>query len=229
VLLGGWGALAYGLVAAVILLGSHDIDQRDVILEASGLIWLWVILGGWVIKRYHAAMAAWLQRIRLPWGLRFVLLCTLMAMLEEAVTTGMSNLAVHFGGASPAGMITASTNYFQVIAYHSVVVFIPMYVVWALLLWRWRFTPIEVMLLYGLTGTLAETLTFGAQNLGAVGMWTFVYGLMVFLPACTVPLDRRARPVRWWHWPLAVALPFFGGVLFVPLVLLWRGVAGLAR
>ena len=117
------------------------------ILEASGLILLWVIFGGWMVKRWHRPAAAWLMRLRLPWGLRFVLLCTLMAMLEEAVTTGMSNLAVHFGGASPAGMITASTNYFAVIAYHSVIVFIPMYVVWALLLWRWRFTPVEVMLL----------------------------------------------------------------------------------
>jgi hypothetical protein len=38
-------------------------------------------------------------------------------------------------------------------------------------------------------------------------MWTFVYGLMVFLPAYTIPAERGARPARWWHFPLAVVLP----------------------
>jgi hypothetical protein len=28
------------------------------------------------------------------------------------------------------------------------------------------------------------------------GFWVFVYGLIVYLPACTVPVDRGAKPVR---------------------------------
>ena len=42
------------------------------------------------------------------------------------------------------------------------------------------------------------------------GFWVFVYGLMVYLPACTVPRDRAALPVRRWHYLLAVSLPFLG-------------------
>ncbi len=42
------------------------------------------------------------------------------------------------------------------------------------------------------------------------GFWVFVYGLMVYLPVCTVPQDRLGRPLRWWHYPLAVFLPFLG-------------------
>jgi hypothetical protein len=79
VLLAGWGLLSYILVAGVVLFGSSNLDQRAVILEAGGLILLWVVLGGWLAWRGHAPAAAWLKRLRLPWGLRFVLLWRGMA------------------------------------------------------------------------------------------------------------------------------------------------------
>jgi hypothetical protein len=37
---------------------------------------------------------------------------------------------------------------------------------------------------------------------------------MTYLPACTVPQDRGARPTRWWHWFMAVFLPL---VFIIPL------------
>ena len=110
--------------------------------------------------------------------------------------------------------ITASANYFDVVLYHSVVVFVPMFIGWAVMLWRWRFSPFAVFVLFGLTGLLAETITFGPQNLGNFAFWIFVYGLMAWLPAYCVPADRPARPPRWWTYPLAVVIPF----LFLPLM-----------
>lgn len=89
-----------------------------------------------------------------------------------------------------------------------------MFLCWAWLLSRYDFRPAEVLLLFGLNGTLAETITFGPQNLIQVGMWVWVYGLMVYLPACTVPEDRGGGPARWWHWLLAVFLPL---VFIIPL------------
>ena len=59
-----------------------------------------------------------------------------------------------------------------------------------------------------------------------IGMWTFIYGLMVYLPACTVPSDRKARPARWWTWPLAVVVGLFAGVPFVPVVFVIRWLIG---
>jgi hypothetical protein len=47
-------------------------------------------------------------------------------------------------------------------------------------------------------------------------MWVFVYGLMIYLPACSRPADRGARPPHWWHYPLAVILPLLFMVLLVP-------------
>src|SRR5262249_48111561 len=106
------------------------------------------------------------------------------------------------------------TNYFDVIALHSVVVFVPMFVGWAMMLWRYDFSPFGVFLLFGLTGTLAEMSFGGAQQALQFAMWIFVYGLMVYLPSYCVPRERNARPLRWWHYPLAVIVPF----LFLPIV-----------
>ena len=99
-----------------------------------------------------------------------------------------------------------------------------MFVAWAWMLSRWRFLPLEVLLLFGITGSLAEASINPTSLIG--GFWVFVYGLMVYLPACTVPEERPAVRPRWWHYPLAVVLPFPFVILAVPIVLLrgWLGI-----
>ena len=47
--------------------------------------------------------------------------CILLAMLEEVVTTSMTNCAPLFGVKIGEAYITASSNYFDVILRHSVV------------------------------------------------------------------------------------------------------------
>jgi hypothetical protein len=126
----------------------------------------------------------------------------------------MTNLGPHLGDATDAARITASKNYLVVVLRHSVIVFVPMFLCLGWLHSRYDFRPAEVLLLFGLTGTLAETITFGPKHLAELGMWVFVYGLMVSLPACTVPVDRGSRPARWWHAVLALFLPL---VFIVPL------------
>jgi hypothetical protein len=100
--------------------------------------------------------------------------------------------------------------------------FIPWYICWAWLLNRYDFKPLEVMLLFGLTGLVAESTYDGVVNLGdlaGVGMWVFVYGLMVYLPALTVPEDRQAEPVNWYHLPVAIFLPLMFVIPFTFWVL----------
>jgi hypothetical protein len=93
------------------------------------------------------------------------------------------------------------------------VVFIPMFICWAILL-RWiDYSPLEVMFLFGLTGTMAEMSFGGLQAIAQVGMWMFVYGWMVFLPAYCLPGRAKTHRPKWWQYPLAVVLPF----AFVPL------------
>ena len=178
-----------------------------------GLISLWIFLGGTLIYRFRAPIRVAVMSIRLDWRLKFVLFATVLVLIEEAITTTMTNLAPLFGVKLGEAYITASTNYLDVIAFHSVVVIAPMFVGWAVLLWRYDFSPFAVFLLFGLTGTLAE-MSFGPQHALEFGLWIFVYGLMVYLPAYCVPTDRNVRAPRWWHYPLAVLVPF----LFIPLV-----------
>lgn len=205
-----WMVVVTGLVT-VATFGNPV--ARAIMGMAWGLMLLWLGVCGLAMRRWRRQLCAWMQRIPLPWGARFVALCTLLALVEEAITTGMTNTAPLYGLRLGQAYITASANYFDVVLYHSVVVFVPMFMGWAFMLRRWRFPPFAVFLCFGLTGTLAETLSFGLQNLGNAGFWILVYGLMVWLPACAVNENADARRPAWWHYPLAVFLPF----LFVPL------------
>jgi hypothetical protein len=210
------GVLSTTAVAVFILSEDPEPDHRAIIKMGVALILIWCVLGGSVMYLLRDRFVAWATRIPLGWRTRFVLLCIAFAMLEEAVTTGLTNLSPLFGGVTNAARITASKNYLEVVLKHSVIAFVPMFVCWAWLLSRYDFHPAEVVLLFGLNGTLAETITFGPQNLLQVGMWSYVYGLMAYLPACSVSGDRGARPVRWWSWLLAVFLPL---VFIIPLVI----------
>jgi hypothetical protein len=204
-LLANWLVISTAVVA---VFTWSDRVARAVIGMGIGLIVLWVFAGGALMIALRDPLRRLVRRIRLPWQVTFVLFATLLAMLEEAITTGMTNLAPLFGVHPGQAYITASANYFDVILRHSVVVFVPMFVAWAIMLRWWNFSPFRVFLFFGLTGLLAEAGTFGAQNLTQFALWIFVYGLMVYLPAYSIPVERGARPARWWHAVPAMLLPF---------------------
>jgi len=210
IFLAAWMLTVSGLVLALVW---HNPIKRAVVGMAWGLILLWVGGCGLAMLCWGNALSAAVRRLPLPWSLKFVLGCTALACIEEAITTLMTNCAPLFGAQVGQAYITASASYFDVILYHSVVVFVPMFVGWALLLRWWRFSPFAVFLLFGTTGLLAETLSFGPQNLGNFAMWIFVYGLMVWLPAHWVPEDRPARKPPRWAYLLAVIFP----MLMIPL------------
>jgi hypothetical protein len=223
ILIASWGVLSTSAITIFILTNEMNPDNRAIIKMGVGLILIWCVLGGLVMYRFRDSFVAWATRIPLGWRTRFVLLCIIFAMLEETVTTSLTNMAPLLGGVTDAARITASKNYFEVVFLNSVIAFVPLFLCWGWLLSRYDFRPAEVLLLFGLNGTLAETISFGPQNLIQVGMWVWVYGLMAYLPACTVPENRETRTARWWHWLLAVFLPI---VFIVPLVLwlVWRAV-----
>jgi hypothetical protein len=209
-------ALALWLLAStglVTVLTWHNRRIRATVAMGWGLILLWIFLGGTLMRRFREPIRGVVSNLRLDWRLKFILFATVLALAEEAVTTTMTNLAPLFGIRPGEAYITASANYLDVVAFHSVVVFLPMFVAWALMLWRYDFSPFAVFVLFGLTGTLAE-MSFGFQHVLEFGLWIFVYGLMVYLPAYCVPAERQARKPRWWHYPLAIVAPF----LFIPLV-----------
>ena len=193
-----------------VLLWQHPI-QRATIFMAWGLILLWVVFGGNLMYKHRDSVKQFVQKIPLKWQVKFVLFATFLILIEEAITTIMTNLAPVFGAPLGSAYITASANYLDVIFFHSVIVIAPMFVAWAVILHYYKFSPFAVFLLFGITGTIAEGMFSGSW--GSFGMWIFVYGLMIYLPAYCVPEERNAKTPSWWLYPLTIIFPFF----FIPL------------
>ena len=193
ILLAIWLGISTTIVL-IIALTTMGPNSRAVIMMGAGLILLWVALGGSLMFIFRNRIRQTVLGLPGDWRIKFVLFATLLALLEEAVTVSMTNLAPVFGVPVGAAYITASANYLDVVTLHSVVVFIPMFIGWAFILSRWDFSPAVVFLLFGLTGTLAEVSFGGMQQFAQIAMWTFVYGLMVFLPAYCIPAERGAQP-----------------------------------
>lgn len=216
--------LVFLISAFITVVTWHQPHRRAVIGMAWGLILFWIVACGFVMWWWKELWCQLAAKAPLPWPANFVIGCILLAMLEEAVTTSMTNCAPLFGVKPGEAYITASSNYFDVILRHSVVVFVPMFIGWAVLLKYWRFSPFEVFLLWGITGTFLEFAYSGYQGVPNFPFWILVYGPMVWLPAHFPASTRAAKPPKWWCYPVAVILP----PLFLPLDLvlapwLWLG------
>lgn len=214
-LLGLWLTLSTALVLA--FTWSNRIAHA-VVGMGAGLIVLWVFLCGSLMYIFREPVKSIVLSIPMNWQIKFVLFSTLLAMLEEAITTAMTNLAPAFGVKVGEAYITASASYLDVVLHHSVIVFIPWFVAWAWILKRYSFSPFWVFVLTGLNGLLAETLTFGLQHLSEFGLWIFVYGLMTYLPAYTVPNERNAIQPKFWHGFLAFIMPFLFSIPWAILI-----------
>jgi hypothetical protein len=204
--IGAWLVFSTAFIAAVALLGAPP-NTRAVMLMGSGLVLAWVVAGGLLQRLLRDPVRAFLQGVRIDPRIKFIAFATGLALAEEAVTTTLTNLAPLFGVPFGSAYITASGNYFDVVCLHSVVVFVPMFIGWSLLLQRYDFSPNAVFLLFGLTGLSAEMSFSGIQALPEFGLWIFVYGLMVYLPAQAFPAGRGARKPPWWVYPAAVFIP----------------------
>jgi hypothetical protein len=176
---------------------------RAVLGMGWGLIVPWIFVGGGLMYHWRDAARVWVLRVPLDWRLKFVLFATALALVEEAITTTMTNLAPLFGVKVGEAYITASANYLDVVGLHSVIVFVPLFVGWAALVWRYGFDPFEVFLLFGITGTIAE-MSFGPQHALEFGMWIFVYGLMgTFRRIACRTTEKPALPsgsITLWPW-----------------------------
>ena len=217
--------LLFLLTGFITVVTWHQPHKRAVIGMGWGLIFFWIIGCGLAMWRWGFLVNRAVARAPGAWPIKFVVGCILLAMLEEVVTTSMTNCAPLFGVKIGEAYITASTNYFDVILRHSVVVFVPMFIGWAVLLKFWRFSPFEVFLLWGITGTMLEFAYSGYQGIPNFPFWILVYGLMVWLPAHWPNESRPAKIPKWWCYPVAVLVP----PLFLPLDLVlapWLWLAG---
>jgi hypothetical protein len=175
--------------------------EGAIMLMAAALALIWNIIGGAIMFLGRKPVRELISKSRLSRATTFVLFATLLALLEEGVTTTLTNLAPVLGSAQ--AFITASRNYFEVVVWHSVIVIAHMFMVWSWLLAKIRFSPGSVFLLFGVNGVLAELLIGGPAILMAP-FWIFVYGLMIFLPVYSFSTDVANPAPRWYHYPVAI-------------------------
>ncbi|HWR26766.1 MAG TPA: hypothetical protein VN316_02705 [candidate division Zixibacteria bacterium] len=197
------------LISTTLLTISAWNDPRSKAITGMiwGLILLWIFFAGGFMFIFRDRIKHIVSPIQVEWKTKFILMCTILALIEEAITTTMTNLAPFFGVNMGEAYITASANYLDVVTFHSVVVFVPMFISWAWLLNRYDFRPFSVFLLFGITGTIAETISFGIMALFMFWQWIFVYGLMVYIPAYCIPENRVVVPARFWHYIGAIFFP----------------------
>lgn len=222
--IGIYSILVISLISFLVLNSDSPPPEKAVIKMALGLILIWIIIGGSLMVKFRDPIKTFVQNIPLPWQLKFFIFCIVLALLEEVVTVSMTNLAPVFGAEVGQAYITASSNYLHTVLFHSVIVFIPMFLVWTILLHFYDFHPVHVFLLFGLTGSIAEMSINPTNILG--GFWFFVYGLIIYLPVYSLPENRSARQPKWWTYLLAVAAPLISPILLLPIApllsYLWR-------
>jgi hypothetical protein len=196
--------------------------ENRIVGAMAGMLWglclIWIGVCGLLSIFGRDAVRRIIDRIPLPPSLTFFVFVTLLALIEEAVATLMTNCAPLLGVRVGEVYITASADYFDVVVFHSVVIFLAQFAVWAWLLSRYAFSPFSVFVLFGVTGLIDETLFAGPHPL-TIAQWILVYGLMVYLPAYCYPDKPSRHRVRWWHHPLAVVLPIVASLPVVALVL----------
>lgn len=184
-----------------------------------GVNLLWVVGCGALSIRFRDRVAAFGKQSKWNLAAVFFGFVVLLALVEEAIATAMTNCAPLFGAPLGKVYITASADYLDVVLLHSVVVFLPQFAVWAVLLQRYSLSPFAAFLCYGLTGFLNEALFSGPQPL-QLAQWVLVYGLMVYLPAHLFVGVSGRRNARWWLYPIAVLAPVLASLPVAALLLL---------
>ncbi len=167
----------------LILYFKNDHISRATILMSLGLFLIWVCMGGLAqlvyLKRNYTSLT--LSR-KCP-VLLFTCFATILSLAEEATATFMTNLVIQFGGTVGQSFITASNNFFHVIFFHSVVIFIPMFFTLGVILKKYDIPPFKAALLFGCVGTIGEFTLSGSAIFINTPFWVLIYGLMVYLPA----------------------------------------------
>jgi len=196
--------------------------DRAIITMALWTVFLWCVVCGSLMLLFKDKIAGFMRSKKKRWKLRFVVFCVILALIEEAITVTMTNLAPQFGSKIGEAYITASSNYFTTVLFHSVIMFVPMFIVWAFLLKKYDFSALQVFLLFGITGNLAEI----ALNPSMVfaGFWIFIYGLMIYLPALSIPdasVRGAVKKPKFFTYVFAVILPIIAAIpvaLFVNVI-----------
>ncbi len=199
--------------------GANVAMERGISGMIIGLIVVWIFIGGGLMYRMRDRFRVFVLASVWGWKKKFVIASVCFALIEEAITTTLTNSAPLFGAKVGEAHITASANFFDVVFLHSVIVFIPLFIAWTWVLTRYDFKPFTVFILFGLMGVVVEASFIGPTAFIGFPMWIFVYGLMIYLPVYALPENRGAKPVRFYHYIVAIPAVFLLAIpMLIPIV-----------
>lgn len=208
------------LLTTLLTLGGIENHKLGVMAKMLwGVNLLWIVLFGIVSLLLRKWVINFGSKIAKFKSLYFFLGATGMALIGEAVTTSMTNCAPLFGAEIGEVYITASADYLDVVMFHSVVVFLPQYLLIGWLLSRYEISPFAIFICYGITGFIGEVM-FAGPNPLLLAQWILIYGLFVYLPAHLFVNQTDRKPIRWWMYPLLVVIPVIVSIPMVALLML---------
>ncbi len=214
-IIGVYSILFLALIGIAILTSDTNYNDKAIIKMGISLVFLWVVVCGTIMFLLRDKISFAVKKFPINWKLKFFLFALTLILIEEIITTSITNLAPFFGGEIGKAFITASTNYFHVIFFHSAVMFIPWILVWTYLISKYDFSPNQVFLLFGLIGVIGES--FLNPSAIFAGFWFFVYGLMIYLPAYSVPKRKNLEKPTFFVYVLSIILPL---ILSAPMALI---------
>jgi len=154
-------------------------------LTAVKMLWcliiFWIFLGGSLIYLFRNLFWRYYLKITWPFWIKFTVFATIFFLIEEFIAVSINNY--FYPITKGAVMLTASTNYWEVVSQHSVVVFVPIFIIFSLFIKFFKLSPQKSFLCFGIIGTLAEVSIGGLTSLLQFAMWILVYGLIVYLPS----------------------------------------------
>ncbi|MFU8786339.1 MAG: hypothetical protein ACNA7U_03750 [Candidatus Izemoplasmataceae bacterium] len=210
----------HGLLFIHVFSEGSRIDQA-IITMSMGLLVIWGVVIAYIQVKLLKKLNEYTLTPR-KYILYFFLLCVLLALLAEIISTSMTNTAYLWGLSPHEAFITASPNYFIVVTQYSVIVFLPQFLVIALLNLRYDFKALHWFIIYGLIGYLGELLAFGsAASYLSIPFWMIIYGWIVYLPNKLLkPNNERVivnpkQLVLGLVTPLIVSVPWVLFLLYV--------------
>lgn len=207
--------------------GDATNNEKAIIKMALLLNLIWCVIFGIITFKYKDKIKQKFDNFKPNWNWKkkFFIFFLGLILLEEIITTTLTNLAPVLGGELGKAFITASTNYFEVVFFHSAIIFVPFIFIWIYLFSKYDFSPNQAFLLFGLVGTLAEAMLSPFALIS--GFWFFVYGLMVYLPAYTLPQRENLNSAGIWAHIQAIILPFIVSIPMSLFVIWLRSVFGI--
>lgn len=215
----------YLIIFSLVALATGPVERSAIVMQ-WGVFLSWVyIIAPLLGRKGLPFLKQRLSRFTLGPKRLFFVFALVFALTEEALAVLWNNSVPSFFGQAVEPVLTASTNYFEVILLHSVVVFLPLFLVWAYLLERGKYSPREAYLYFGITGVLAEYIfNPGVLALLAGGFWILIYGSMVYYPARFVfGKEEGGLHVSWRRAVVAVFLPLLASVPLAILIDIVKG------